>query len=69
MANKSKILTIEQLALELCQLVLEQDEADCDEIVGKAAFLQAVIDGAWGTMEGFEPVYHEDEFIGVREIE
>jgi hypothetical protein len=58
------ILTIEFLAADLCRSVLEEDE----EAIGKAAFLQAVLDKDWGSMEGFEAVFHEDEFIGVQAV-
>lgn len=59
------ILTIEFLALDLCKNILE--EGFDDETTGKAAFLQAVIQKDWSSLEGFEPVYHEDEFVGVQQ--
>lgn len=60
------ILTIESLTLDLCTAILEQE--DQEELEGKAAFLQAVIQKDFGSMDGYKPVYHEDEFIGVEKI-
>lgn len=57
------VLTTEFLALDLCEAIL--GEEDQEEIVGKAALLQSVLQADWGSIEGYEPVFHEDELVGI----
>ncbi len=54
------------LIKDICTAILEGE--DTEVLVGKAAFLQAIVDDDWGTIDSFSPVYGEGKhLLGVEE--
>jgi hypothetical protein len=54
-------MTVDELVRDLCAAILEGD--DRETLEGKAAFLQAVVDGDWGSMESYAPVWGEGRHL------
>lgn len=62
------ILSKDYLFLDLCKVALKEGAKDEEEVKTKAALLKAVLEQRWSKVKvaGFEPVFHEDEFIGIQ---
>jgi hypothetical protein len=54
-------MTVDELVRDLCAAILEGD--DRETLEGKAAFLQAVIDEDWGSIDSYSPVYEEGRYL------
>lgn len=60
-ARKEATVTVKQLVKSLCSRVL--DGEDPETLSGEAAFLQAVIDEDWGSMDSYSPVYGDGKYL------
>ncbi len=54
-------MTVKELVKDLCEAILEGE--DPENLAGKAAFLQAVVDEDWGSMDSYSPVYGEGKYL------
>ncbi len=59
--RKGITMTVKELVKDLCEAILEGE--DPENLAGKAAFLQAVVDEDWGSMDSYSPVYGEGKYL------